>query len=590
MSTVSPNDIIPRVKELVQTLETPVLEEGQPTGYARGAGSYLPVSASRGDLQCWGQRRVTYDTAPVDERAWLQCDDERRTLCRRWLSGAQEVSSWLPSTPAESTSCATALRWSGTLLLAVTALALAVQDQSVIAGDQLWVLGSFLTQHQLDHFDDSEDAEASRSEDSDSAQSASDTSTAGETDGDEDHSGGTAVTQDETSSPVVSEGEAASETPDPSEDTGGSDNDQPLGIIYARVSSENQVKNGNGLDDQIERLRGVAEERGIRLVEEPLKDAGKTGRNFDRSGIQRVWELAEKEGVSYLLVDDIDRIGRCAPPTVCYLYVLRAEFDVVVLTSNNEEIDLGQMQDLTLAMMRSLSSQMTNENRTRRAVTAQLKKFQRKNWSVVYSTTPLGYERTDDDWLEVDPEEADLVRDIYEIFVDSDLTGAYTETADELSSRGYDIDRKSVKKIVKRPLYKGEPTVNRCNSGYLGNSDLLNEVSVEDPSLQIIDEERFEQAADKVERIAERYSSGDEEDLYGLEELIAEFGIESVDESSPLVELRCPDCGDEFVKNGQRTLFDKRVHNYLCKGCGKQRKFPTKGEWRTMKSSSRKGV
>jgi RNase P subunit RPR2 len=41
-----------------------------------------------------------------------------------------------------------------------------------------------------------------------------------------------------------------------------------------------------------------------------------------------------------------------------------------------------------------------------------------------------------------------------------------------------------------------------------------------------------------------------------------------------------------MVKNGQRKLGDEKIHNYLCKGCGRERRFPTEEELEEMKKQS----
>lgn len=374
------------------------------------------------------------------------------------------------------------------------------------------------------------------------------------------------------------------ELPDSGDDP--ADGSEP-GVIYARVSSTDQAENGRSLDEQVRRLREIATRRDIRLVQEPIRDEGETGRTFDRRGIQQVWHLARRGEISYVLVDDIDRIGRHAAETIFYLYELRCEFEVTLVTSADEELDVDRVQDLTQAVMKALSSQMANENRARRAQASVIEKFKEKNWSVIFNTTPLGYALTEDDWLRVDPEEADVVRTIFEQFLEVDLEGAYSATADALADRGYDLSSRTVKHIVSRPVYIGKPTVDTTHPNSSGGPASDEGISVADPDLQIINEGMFERAAAKVERITERYSSGSGDDSPAdIDDLVDKFGFRAVAESSPVVQLQCPDCGGALVKNGQRTLSERYVHNYLCKECGTQRKFPTEREWANMNGLS----
>lgn len=65
-----------------------------------------------------------------------------------------------------------------------------------------------------------------------------------------------------------------------------------------------------------------------------------------------------------------------------------------------------------------------------------------------------------------------------------------------------------------------------------------------------------------------------------IDDCVKKFGFRAVKESSPIVEVKCPDCGHELVKNGQRKLTEQTVHNYKCtnEDCGWQRTFPQQVE------------
>lgn len=106
---------------------------------------------------------------------------------------------------------------------------------------------------------------------------------------------------------------------------------------------------------------------------------------------------------------------------------------------------------------------------------------------------------------------------------------------------------------------------------------------VEDESLQIIYEETFEQAQEKVQRIHDRYAS-DSDDADDVDDLVTKFGARTVVESSPDVRLHCPECSGEMKKNGQRELTTRRVQNYKCVECCRQKQFPTENELTTMQN------
>lgn len=97
-----------------------------------------------------------------------------------------------------------------------------------------------------------------------------------------------------------------------------SDEIRDTGVIYARVGTVKQAEDGVSLDLRIEILREVAGQEDIRFECSPIPDEGKTGTSFERDGIQEVFQHAKKDRVAYLLVQDIDQIGRAAAETLFY--------------------------------------------------------------------------------------------------------------------------------------------------------------------------------------------------------------------------------------------------------------------------------
>lgn len=365
-------------------------------------------------------------------------------------------------------------------------------------------------------------------------------------------------------------------------DTGEDDADESrlLGIIYARVSSRRQADEGNSLREQVQNLQRIAEERGIDLVEDPIRDAGKTGTNFDREGIRHVRSLALQGEIDYVLIDDVDRVGRHAAETIFYLYELRTTCGVTVITAQSGELDVTDFKDLVAVMLKSLMSQMTNELRARRAQNGRIEEFEQGNWTTYYNTAPLGYRLTEDDWLELDSAEAETVRQLFETFLEVDIQGAYSRTTDRVE--GFSGSSHRLKVILQARVYIGEPGVDA------EHPDTGEPVFVEDSDLEIVDEEVFEQAQEKIERVNERYSSNSNgtQDLHDVDDFVDQFGPVAVDEACEMVRLQCRECGGDVVKNGQRTLANRRVHNYKCKECGRQRKCPTEDELDQMRAVS----
>ena len=92
-------------------------------------------------------------------------------------------------------------------------------------------------------------------------------------------------------------------------------------ILYARVSTDEQVRSGYSLAQQIEALRDYAAREGYEVLEE-VSDPGQSGASLERPGMDRVRDLVAAGGVSVVLAQDRDRFAR--EPS--YHYLLKREF------------------------------------------------------------------------------------------------------------------------------------------------------------------------------------------------------------------------------------------------------------------------
>ena len=68
-------------------------------------------------------------------------------------------------------------------------------------------------------------------------------------------------------------------------------------ILYACVSTEEQVRSGYSLAQQLEALRDYASREGYEVLEE-VADPGQSGATLERPGMDRVRDLVAAGGVS----------------------------------------------------------------------------------------------------------------------------------------------------------------------------------------------------------------------------------------------------------------------------------------------------
>ncbi|TKX68842.1 recombinase family protein [Halorubrum sp. SP9] len=345
------------------------------------------------------------------------------------------------------------------------------------------------------------------------------------------------------------------------------------GIIYARVSSNKQAKEGDSLDNQVSRLREVADELDIVLAGEPIIDDGETGTNFDRDGIQRVFRMAQQDDVEYLLSQNIDRIGRSAAETLYFLHILQSECEVKLITTSGEK-DLETIEGLMHTTLMSLLSEVSNEIRTSKAQSTKIRNFlEKKQWSSIYPAAPFGYTTTEDGWLKKDPENSQIVGEMFAEFRDCEN---YKETRRRINNEyGNVLDGHRVKTLLQNYVYVGAP---RIPESWMSDTEM--DGIVEDKDLEIVDQEDFIKVQDIIQRKNRKHST--DEDTKDVIDFIEEFDLFTVIQCSDPATLLC-DCGCSMVKDGQRDLKgDIKTHEYYCPECDEYRKWPRENEYDRM--------
>jgi DNA invertase Pin-like site-specific DNA recombinase/predicted RNA-binding Zn-ribbon protein involved in translation (DUF1610 family) len=360
------------------------------------------------------------------------------------------------------------------------------------------------------------------------------------------------------------------------------------GLIYARASSGDS----ESVSDQIEFLTDIAAQRDIELICDPISEKGETGTNFDRAGFQKVVQHVVQDDVDYVLIDDISRLGRNAPLTIYLIYVFAVEYDTKILTDSGE-VDVTQVDDLVQSMMLSLNAHLATNYRTRSSVRSKVRNFtEDKQWRSRYDVVPVGYRLKDDGWIESDPAEVEIARAMFTHFIESGsyratarcLTSEYGKEDNLIKDSGEEFDERfrpaRIKNFVSRRVYIGQPTIT-CEGSHT-EQDVY---QLDEPELAIIGQDRFDQAQRVKDKINSKNTT--DKDAIDPDSAIQEFGLLAVLESSPIIELVCPDCGGELRANGQRELDGSaRAHNYQCTECGRQRKWPYLSELESMKELS----
>jgi site-specific DNA recombinase len=190
--------------------------------------------------------------------------------------------------------------------------------------------------------------------------------------------------------------------------------------IYARVSSERQEKE-HTIGSQVEALRDYAAKNGMEIVEE-FTDEGYSGARLDRPALDRMRDLAERQGFEVLLTYCTDRLARKFVLQALILDELeRLGVKTIFLEGGAADDPLSKlMHQITGAVAEFERAKITE--RYRRG-----KLYRARCGEIVSPDVPFGYVKVPrrdgvPAHAELEESEATVVRRIFEDYVKENLT------------------------------------------------------------------------------------------------------------------------------------------------------------------------
>ena len=222
-------------------------------------------------------------------------------------------------------------------------------------------------------------------------------------------------------------------------------------VIYTRVSTEDQAKEGFSLDAQIEKLRAYCKARDWEIVNEYVDD-GFSGRNVKRPAYIKMIE--QMDSWDLLLVLKMDRIHRNSKN-----FMLMMEF----LNKNNKEfVSMSESFDTSTAMGRfvmniiQLIAQLESEQIGERVYIGMEQKA-RTGSGVLGFNIPYGYYYSDG-FLSINKEETHVIENIYKWYKNGKSMGKIAKMLNDAkvpTKKGGYWAKKTISTILKNPLYCG---------------------------------------------------------------------------------------------------------------------------------------
>jgi len=174
-------------------------------------------------------------------------------------------------------------------------------------------------------------------------------------------------------------------------------------VIYTRVSTEEQSREGVSLANQLSKCRLQAQLDDMDVVAE-IEDAGKSAKNLNRDGIQKILHMAKHKECDAIVIYKLDRLTRSV-----------VDLNEIVNTLNKLGVSLVSVQDhldthsanglLAMNLLATISQWERQVIAERTSTALQYKKSELKTYCGV---TPFGYADINGNLVEV-PEEQDAL-------------------------------------------------------------------------------------------------------------------------------------------------------------------------------------
>ena len=158
--------------------------------------------------------------------------------------------------------------------------------------------------------------------------------------------------------------------------------------IYARVSTQEQVENGNSLEFQIDKLKAYCQLHELKVVGEYI-DAGVSGAKFDRPALNKLKNDIEK--IDIVLIYKLDRLSRSIKDTMLLIEDIFKPNNIDLI-SLSENFDTSQAMGMATIGMLSTFAQLERETIKERMMAGKLQAV--KNGKYI-NNTPFGYKKVD---------------------------------------------------------------------------------------------------------------------------------------------------------------------------------------------------
>jgi site-specific DNA recombinase len=270
-------------------------------------------------------------------------------------------------------------------------------------------------------------------------------------------------------------------------------------VSYARVSTTEQASEGTSLDFQGSQLNGYCQLQGWTVVNSYV-DAGFTGKNGDRPGLQRLLTDAKLGLFDKMVVFKLDRLARSLSLLLEIEKTLKEHG--IPLISMKESIDTSSGTGKMIFSLFGMVAEWDRANIIERCKNGRLQRYKEGAWAA--GKAPYGYSRNKETRkLVIDETEARIVRRMYSEYVDGKSLFAISQGLNQdhippRAKRSQGWWQTTVRQVLLNPCYKGTEIVNRhAHISLIKSMDLSNAIMMSVPAL--VTEQEWQIAQNRME-------------------------------------------------------------------------------------------
>lgn len=312
-------------------------------------------------------------------------------------------------------------------------------------------------------------------------------------------------------------------------------NDEIIRVaLYPRVSTLEQARDGYSINEQIERMKKYCEAHGWEVTK-IYTDAGYSGGDTERPGLQELIKDAENHRFDAVLVYKLDRLSRSQKDTLTLIEDVFLPNGVNFI-SMTENFDTSTPFGRAMLGILSVFAQLEREQIKERMEVGKIGRAKEGKWCGS-PNVPIGYELDNDGELVINEYEAMQIQEMFRLF---NMRISQRRVAKMLHSKGYTYQNGGTwsGKHYLRPMLENKHYIGMVSykgEWYEGNQD------------PIIDKETF----DKTQEI--------------LAEQDADYTKRSKRGTSLLSGLiHCGHCGSKYFCRCVTDKYSGKLNYYTC--------------------------